>query len=406
MINTSAFPSIYRALEDLRCGKMVILFDHEDRENEGDLVLAADKVTPEAINFMVQHGRGLVSLALLTEDIQRLQLPMMVENATNPFNTAFTASIDAARGITTGVSASDRALTVKVAIDPQSTTKDIVMPGHVFPLRARKGGVFARMGQTEGSTDLTRLAGLKSAAVICEIMNQDGSMARFSDLEQFADHHQLALVSIRDLIQHRLQTESLVKEIATINLPTEQYGDLTIKLFENVLNQHHHLALIKENPNTDGKERATLVRIHSECFTGDLFGSARCDCGWQLHESLNRIKEVGGAVIYLRQEGRGIGLLNKLKAYALQDQGLDTVEANQALGFGPDERDYKIGAHILHQLKLLKIRLLTNNVQKIADLEQQGIAVVERVPLISTPNATNHAYLKTKQTKLGHLLNL
>ncbi|MES2997920.1 MAG: 3,4-dihydroxy-2-butanone-4-phosphate synthase [Pseudomonadota bacterium] len=404
MIKPSAFPSIHRALEDLRQGKMVILFDHENRENEGDLVLAADKVTPEAINFMAQHARGLVCLALLEETIQRLQLPMMVEHSTNPFNTAFTVSIEAAKGVTTGISASDRAHTIKVAIDPKSTPKDIVMPGHIFPLRARKGGVLKRMGQTEGSTDLMRLAGLKPAAIICEIMNTDGSMARFPDLERFSQQHQLTLVSIRELIHYRLQTESLVKEIATIGLPTEHYGDLTIKLFESHLDQHHHLAIIKEKASKENQ--STLVRIHSECFTGDLFGSTRCDCGWQLHESLNQISQQGGVLLYLRQEGRGIGLLNKLKAYALQDQGLDTVEANQQLGFGGDDRDYWIGAQMLRHLKRLKIKLLTNNPQKIADLAQQGIEIVERIPLIATPNARNHAYLKTKQTKLGHLLNL
>ncbi|WP_010598369.1 3,4-dihydroxy-2-butanone-4-phosphate synthase [Rickettsiella massiliensis] len=368
--------TIQRALEDLRQGKMIILFDHENRENEGDLVLAAEKVTPEAINFMAQHARGLICLALTEQDIARLQLPMMVESSTNPFKTAFTVSIEAARGVTTGISAADRAKTIQVAVDPNSTAEDLVRPGHIFPLRARKGGVLQRMGQTEGGTDLARLAGLRPAAVICEIMNPDGTMARFAELQRFAEQHQLCLLSIRDLINYRLKHESLVEEVAGIPLPTETYGDLTLQLFQSSLDQHHHLAI--SNPILRDPNQPPLVRLHSECFTGDIFGSARCG---------------------------GIGLVNKLKAYALQDQGLDTVEANQRLGFGSDERDYWIGAQILRKLNLLNIRLMTNNPQKIADLTQQGIVVAERVPLIAQPNPTNCAYLKTKKEKLGHLLD-
>lgn len=395
--------AVQRALEDLRQGKMIILFDHENRENEGDLVLAAEKVTPEAINFMAQHARGLICLALTEQDITRLQLPMMVESSTNPFKTAFTVSIEAARGVTTGISAADRAKTIQVAVDPNSTAEDLVRPGHIFPLRARKGGVLQRMGQTEGGTDLARLAGLRPAAVICEIMNPDGTMARFAELQRFAEQHQLSLLSIRDLIDYRLKHESLVEEVAGIPLPTEAYGDLTLRLFQSSLDQHHHLAI--SNPVLRDPSQPPLVRLHSECFTGDIFGSARCDCGWQLQKALQTIREEGGTVLYLRQEGRGIGLVNKLKAYALQDQGLDTVEANQRLGFGSDERDYWIGAQILRKLNLLKIRLMTNNPQKIADLTQQGIVVAERVPLIAQPNPANCAYLKTKKEKLGHLLD-
>lgn len=399
-----------QALEDLRLGRMVILFDDEKRENEGDLILAADKVTPEAINFMAQYGRGLICLALTEETVQHLQLPMMVDSATHTSHTsdkttAFTLSIEAAHGVTTGISAADRAHTIRVAIDPNSKPNDIVVPGHIFPLRARKGGVLARNGHTEASIDLAKLAGLTPAAVICEIMNPDGSMARLPDLKKIAAQHQLTLISIRDLINYRLRSECLVEEIASARLPMPPHGEFTLKIFTNKLDNHQHLALIKNLDTTDSTS-TPLVRMHSECFTGDLFESARCDCGWQLRQSLQQIGEQGGVLLYLRQEGRGIGLVNKLKAYALQDQGLDTVEANQKLGFGMDQRDYWIGAQILHYLQISSVRLLTNNPQKITDLERYGIHVAQRQPLIMTPTADNQHYLTTKQQKLGHLFDL
>lgn len=402
IIMNNSFKKISEALEALRQGQMVILFDNESRENEGDLILAAEKVTPEAINFMAQHARGLICLAMQEKDLEHLEIPMMVEKSTNQFNTAFTVSIEAASGVTTGISAADRAHTIQVAIDPNSTPKSVVMPGHIFPLRARKGGVLERGGQTEGGVDLAQLAGLHPSAVICEIMNDDGTMARLPDLEKFAAKHNLHLLSVQDVINHRLQNECLVKEISSIRLPTEAYGEFTMKIFASTLDDHHHVALIKE---TASDKTPTLVRMHSECFTGDLFGSSRCDCGWQLHTSLEKIAEEGGILLYLRQEGRGIGLVNKLKAYALQDQGLDTVEANQKLGFGIDERDYWIGAQILHCLNINEVRLMTNNPQKIADLGRYGINIAERISLATKPNKENLNYLKTKQTKLGHLFN-
>lgn len=393
------FPKVEQALADLRAGKMVILFDHKDRENEGDLVIAAEKITPEIINFMSIHARGLICLSMEAKDLDRLQIPLM-QPITNPRKSAFTVSIEAAVGVTTGISAADRARTVQVAIDPNSNPSDIVSPGHIFPLRARKGGVLERRGHTEGSVDLAKLAGLHPSAVICEIVKEDGTMARFSDLEELAKKFQLNMLTIKDVIDYRTHHESLIEEVAETRLPIQDYGDFKLKIFTTLLDKQHHIALIKEPI-----KHPTLVRMHSECFTGDLFGSSRCDCGWQLQTALKEIGENGGVLLYLPQEGRGIGLVNKLKAYALQDKGLDTVEANIELGFGQDQRDYWVGAQILNYLQISKIELLTNNPQKISDLENFGIEVTQRKPLIAEPNNENKFYLETKQRKLGHLFD-
>lgn len=395
---------IEAALEDIRQGKMVILVDDEDRENEGDLTMAAEKVTPETINFMAKYGRGLICLSLTDERLNELRLPMMVSENTSRFQTAFTVSIDARKGVTTGISAADRAATILAAVDESTQPEDLVSPGHIFPLRARQGGVLVRTGQTEGSVDLARLAGLKPAGVICEIMKDDGTMARMPDLRIFAEEHGLKIVTIADLIKYRLNKESLVRRIATATLPTKYGGVFTAIAYENDVDPYHHIALLKGEIRA---EDTVLVRVHSQCLTGDVFGSRRCDCEEQLHTAMAMVEKEGkGVIVYMRQEGRGIGLVNKLRAYCLQDIGKDTVEANEALGFKADMRDYGIGAQILADLGLHKIRLLTNNPRKIIGLEGYGIEVVERVAIETKPHQENIEYLKAKAKKMGHLLSI
>ncbi|WP_054029235.1 bifunctional 3,4-dihydroxy-2-butanone-4-phosphate synthase/GTP cyclohydrolase II [Desulfatitalea tepidiphila] len=397
--------TVEQAIEEIAAGKMVILVDDEDRENEGDLTMAAEKVTPEAINFMAKYGRGLICLSLTSEKCDKLDLPMMVKNNTSPFETGFTVSIEAKRGVTTGISAADRATTILTAVADNATSRDLVRPGHIFPLRARDGGVMVRVGQTEGSVDLARLAGLKPAGVICEIMDEDGTMARMPTLEKFSEKHDIGIVTIADLVEYRMRNEFFVHRAAETAIPTVFGGDFRIVAFENDVDHLTHIALIKGEISPD---KPVLVRVHSECMTGDIFGSLRCDCGDQLHRAMGMIEKEGtGVIIYLRQEGRGIGLVNKLKAYELQQKlGLDTVEANLKLGFKDDLRDYGIGAQMLRNLGVRKMRLLTNNPKKMVGLDGYGLSIEELVPIEVAPNEHNRCYLECKKLKMGHLLHL
>jgi len=394
-----SFAGIEEAVEEIRQGRMVIVVDDEDRENEGDLTIAADKITPEAINFMAKHGRGLICLPLTRERLEALQVPLMVDDNSSQFNTAFCVSIEAKQGVSTGISAADRAATVRAAIDPDTGPEDLARPGHMFPLRAESGGVLRRAGQTEAAVDLARMAGLYPAGVICEIMNEDGTMSRVPELMRFGAEHDLKIINIADLIRYRLRTERFVKRVASPNLPT-RFGEFTLHAYENEFDNKTHVALVMGDIADD---EPVLIRVHSECLTGDAFFSARCDCGPQLETAMQRIDDEGrGIIVYLRQEGRGIGLVHKLQAYELQDGGADTVEANEALGFQADQRDYGIGAQILTDLGASKLRIMTNNPRKFVGLSGYGLEIVERVPIEIEPTETTRRYLETKKRKLGH----
>ncbi len=396
--------SVEQAIKAVQNGGVIIIVDDEDRENEGDLMVAAEKVTPQAINFMTKHGRGLICLPLTKERLKELDLPLMVTDNTAPFKTAFTVSIDAKEGVTTGISAYDRAKTVLAAINPKTRPSDLTRPGHIFPLQAKDGGVLERAGQTEAAVDMARLAGLRPAGVICEIMNEDGTMARMPQLEEFSQAHNIPILTIADLIKYRMRHERLVKKIEEADLPTK-FGNFKVMVFEDTIHKENHVALIKGEIK---KDDPTLVRAHSQCLTGDTFGSTRCDCGEQLQRAMEMIEKEGkGVILYiLNHEGRGIGFTNKIKAYAFQDKGADTVEANQKLGFKADQRDYGIGAQILVSLGVHKIRLITNNPRKFVGLTGYGLEIVERVPIEVPPNKNSLKYLKTKKEKMGHLLEM
>jgi 3,4-dihydroxy 2-butanone 4-phosphate synthase/GTP cyclohydrolase II len=392
------------AIKEIKTGRMVILVDDEDRENEGDLTMAAEAVTPEAINFMAKYGRGLICLSMTGEKIDSLELPLMVENNTSQFQTGFTVSVEARYGVTTGISAADRATTIRTAVAKDAKPRDLVRPGHVFPLRGREGGVMVRAGQTEGSIDLARLAGLQPAGVICEVMDEDGTMARMPALEKFSQKHGIGICAIADLIEYRMRTESFVNRVAETVIPTIHGSDFKAIVYENQVDDLLHIAMVKGEIDST---KPVLVRVHSECLTGDIFGSLRCDCGEQLHKAMEMIEKEGlGVLLYIRQEGRGIGLVNKIKAYALQDQGFDTVEANEKLGFKPDLRNYGIGAQILVDLGARKMRLITNNPKKMVGLEGYGLSVVEQIATDIKPNEYNRCYLECKKLKMGHLLNI
>ena len=396
--------SIEEAIKDIREGRMVILVDDEDRENEGDLCMAAEAVTPEAVNFMATYGRGLICLSMTPDKIDSLDLPPMVDHNTSPYGTGFTVSIEARCGVSTGISAADRATTIQTAVADDARPRDLVRPGHIFPLRSREGGVIVRAGQTEGSVDLARLAGKKPAGVICEIMDDDGTMARMPSLEKFSEKHGVGICTIADLIEYRMRVESFVHRAAETVIPTTVAGDFRAVVYENDVDNLLHIAMIKGEIDP---EEPTLVRVHSECLTGDIFGSLRCDCGPQLYKAMAKMEEEGsGVLLYIRQEGRGIGLVNKIKAYALQDEGLDTVQANEELGFEPDMRNYGIGAQILVDLGVRKMRLLTNNPKKMVGLDGYGLSITEQEAIEIEPNEFNKCYLECKKLKMGHMLNV